>query len=242
VSEPPAAPPTTSTSSSSSSSIIEARGLTKSFDGRKVLAGVDLALAAGEIVAILGPSGTGKSTLLRCLNGLERPDGGTLVVDGHRFEPPHGKRAAWVWLRRRVGFVFQQWNLFAHRTVLENVLEAPVHVARTPLAQAHHDAEALLSRMGVAHRARAFPHELSGGEQQRVALARALAMKPVALLLDEPTSALDPTRRADLAHLLRDLAGEGLALVVVTHDVAWATALGAHLWHLNEGRLSRGPA
>jgi polar amino acid transport system ATP-binding protein len=228
-------------SSAAPGCLIEARGLTKSFGGREVLRGVDLAVGPGEIVALMGPSGSGKSTLLRCLNGLERPDGGTLRVADHVFAPPHGPRVAWVWLRQKVGFVFQQWHLFAHRTALENVTEAPVHVQGLPAQEAREEALRLLGRMGVAHRAHAYPHELSGGEQQRVALARALAMKPLALLLDEPTSALDPARRADLAALLKHLADEGLAFVVVTHDAAWAASLDARPVHLVEGLLEPGP-
>jgi len=192
------------------------------------------------MLAIMGPSGTGKSTLLRCLNGLERPDGGILRVGDHVFEPPHPPREAWVWLRQRVGFVFQQWHLFAHRTALENVMEGPVQVQGLAPAQAREEAALLLARMGVGHRADAWPHELSGGEQQRVALARALAMKPLALILDEPTSALDPARREDLAGLLRSLAREGLGVVVVTHDATWAAALGARAFHLEDGRLRPG--
>jgi len=222
-------------------SLIEARGLTKAFAGRAVLRGVDLSVGPGEIVALMGPSGAGKSTLLRCLNGLERPDGGTLRVADHVFAPPHGPRVAWVWLRQKVGFVFQQWHLFAHRTALENVTEAPVHVQGRPSTEAREEALALLARMGVAHRAHAFPQELSGGEQQRVALARALAMKPLALLLDEPTSALDPARRADLATLLKELSREGLAFVVVTHDATWAASLAARPVHLLDGHLLPGP-
>ena len=218
--------------------MIEVRGLGKRLGGRAVLDGVSFSVAGGEAVAIMGPSGAGKTTLLRCLNGLERADAGAVRVgpDELRAGDPDWTHAV-TRVRRRAGFVFQEWHLFANRTVLGNVIEAPVHVAREPEAAATARARALLERVGIAHRAAAFPHELSGGEQQRAAIARALAMSPEALLMDEPTSALDAARVGDLVALLRDLVAGGLALLVVTHDDRFARALGARVLNLSDGRL-----
>jgi polar amino acid transport system ATP-binding protein len=224
--------------------VIEVAGLRKRFGAHVVLDGVSLEVGAGEIVALTGPSGCGKTTLLRCVNGLERADAGTIRVDGH--EVPTGAAGAahaasdraLLAIRRRVGFVFQTWNLFAHRTVLDNVIEAPVHVARVPVAEATERARALLDRVGIAARAGARPHQLSGGEQQRAAIARALAMNPTALLLDEPTSALDPERRRGLAALLRGLVDDGLALLCVSHDPDFARELRARVLVMVAGQIS----
>jgi polar amino acid transport system ATP-binding protein len=224
--------------------VIEVAGLRKRFGAHVVLDGVSLEVGAGEIVALTGPSGCGKTTLLRCLNGLERADAGTVRVDGHEVPTgaPGAARGAGdralLAIRRRVGFVFQTWNLFAHRTVLGNVIEAPVHVARVPVAEATERARALLERVGIAARAGARPHQLSGGEQQRAAIARALAMNPTALLLDEPTSALDPERRRELAALLRGLVDDGLALLCVSHDPDFARALGARVLVMVAGKIA----
>ena len=218
--------------------MIEVRDLSKRLGGRAVLDGISLVVAAGEAVAIMGPSGAGKTTLLRCLNGLERADAGAVRVGPDELVAgdPHWSRAV-ARVRRRLGFVFQQWHLFANRTVLGNVIEAPVHVAGESEARAVSRAQALLSRVGIGHRAAAFPHELSGGEQQRAAIARALAMSPEALLMDEPTSSLDAERVGDLVALLKDLVAGGLALLTVTHDDRFARALGARVLTLRDGRL-----
>jgi len=224
--------------------VIEIAGVRKRFGAHVVLDGVSLALGAGEIVALTGPSGCGKTTLLRCVNGLERADAGTIRVDGHQVPTGAAEAAqgasdrALLAIRRRVGFVFQTWNLFAHRTVLENVLEAPVHVAKIPVAEATERARALLERVGIAARAGARPHQLSGGEQQRAAIARALAMNPTALLLDEPTSALDPDRRRELAALLRGLVDDGLALLCVSHDPDFARELRARVLVMVGGKIA----
>ncbi len=205
-------------------------GLAKAFAGRSLFAGVSLQIAAGEIVCLMGPSGTGKTTLLRCLNGLERADHGTVKMGDVELRAGDGAQAfatAALALRRRVGFVFQGWHLFAHRTVLGNVTEGPVFVRGQPVGEARPRALALLEQMGIAHRASALPHELSGGEQQRAAVARALAMQPELLLVDEPTSALDDDRTESLARLFRGLADGGLAILCVTHDGTFARALSA---------------
>ena len=235
--------------------MIEVAGLHKRFGAHVVLDGVSLRVGAGEIVALTGPSGSGKTTLLRCVNGLERADAGLIRVGDHelslepsaesrtdRARDPRdaGRERAWLAVRRQVGFVFQQWHLFAHRTVLQNVIEAPVHVTRLPVAEATARAHLLLDRVGIRPRADAYPHQLSGGEQQRAAIARALAMGPRALLLDEPTSALDPERRRALAGLLRALVGDGLALLCVTHDPDFARALDARVLVLADGKLAPG--
>jgi polar amino acid transport system ATP-binding protein len=215
-------------------------GLGKSFGGRALFRDVDLAVGPGEAVTLMGPSGTGKTTFLRCLNGLERADAGTVTAGGAtleaRYHHEEFARAA-LELRRRVGFVFQGWHLFTHRTVLENVMEGPVYVRRESVEVARRRALELLARVGIGDRASAWPHELSGGEQQRTAIARALAMQPEALLLDEPTSALDEARVASLTVLLKELVVAGLALVTVTHDTPFARALSTRILELREGQL-----
>lgn len=200
---------------------------------------VSFSVARGEAVAVMGPSGAGKTTLLRCLNGLERIDAGTIRVGTHELGPADADREPRLLaIRREVGFLFQQWNLFAHQTVLENVIEAPIHVAGVARADALAEARALLARVGIAHRAGATPRELSGGEQQRAAIARALAMRPAVLLLDEPTSALDHGRADELLALLRGLASDdGMTLIAVTHDPRVPAGLGARVINLDAGRL-----
>ena len=220
--------------------MIDVAGLRKCHGARVILDDVSLRVAPGEIVALTGPSGSGKTTLLRCVNGLDTADAGTIRVGGQTLRPGAGgadRARALLAVRRQVGFVFQQWHLFAHRTVLENVIEAPVHVARVPVSEATARARKLLERVGIAARAAAYPHQLSGGEQQRAAIARALAMAPAALLLDEPTSALDPERRRELAVLLRGLVGDGLALLCVTHDPDFARDLDARVLVLADGKI-----
>jgi ABC-type polar amino acid transport system ATPase subunit len=219
--------------------VIEVVGLTKRLGGRTLLDGVSLRVGAGEAVAVMGPSGAGKTTLLRCLEGLERADAGTVRVRDDAFGPdvPDYDRAV-ARVRRRIGFVFQQWHLFPHLTVLENVVEAPIHVARRAPDEATRDARALLERVGISERAHARPDQLSGGEQQRAAIARALALAPEALLMDEPTSALDGERVGELVTLLRGLCADGLALLVVTHDEHFARALASRVITLRDGRLT----
>lgn len=215
---------------------LELSGVRKRRGDRWVLDGVSLRVEAGVVYALLGESGTGKSTLLRCACGLEPVDGGEVRVGGSAlFE--RGRVAGSV--RRRVGFVFQQHHLFAHMTALENVMEAPVHVAKRPRAEARAQAEALLLELGVAHRLDAKPGELSGGESQRVAIARAMAMSPSVLLLDEPTSALDPARRKGVTELLRGLAAKGTCVVIATHDLPFARDVATVAGLLGGGHLVR---
>jgi ABC-type polar amino acid transport system ATPase subunit len=205
--------------------MIQIDGLRKTYEGRTVLSDVSLTFAQGDVSCVLGPSGCGKSTLLRCINGLTRFDAGVIKVGGLSLGPdsPESTRSA---IRRKVGFIFQQWNLFAHRTALGNVMEAPVHVRKIPVAQARDRARELLEMVGLSHRSDAYPHEMSGGEQQRVAIARALAMDPEVLLLDEPTSALDPSRKAEVLAVLKKLAGQGMTMVLVTHETTFAEEIG----------------
>ena len=220
---------------------LEVSCLSKSFGATPVFIDVSFQVQRKEALALSGPSGTGKTTLLRCLNGLELADAGVVSVGDARIvagEPHERLQAAIFAVRRRVGFVFQGCHLFSHRSVLENVMEGPLFVKREPLPQVRARAEALLEKVGVQHRARAYPRQLSGGEQQRTAIARALAMEPEILLLDEPTSALDPERCAHLAELLRGLIADGLTVITVTHDPSFVTALGARAMRLQRSVLS----
>jgi ABC-type polar amino acid transport system ATPase subunit len=204
--------------------VIEVRSLRKTYGERTVIQDVSVSFEKGQVVSLIGPSGGGKSTLLRCLNGLEDFQGGEIKVAGKTLHPggyAKNKRAL-LSLRKRVGMVFQQWNLFAHRSALGNIIEAPMHVKGLSEAEATERARALLERVGLSHRVSAYPHEMSGGEQQRVAIARALAMDPEALLLDEPTSALDPERVGEVLDVMRKLAEDGLTMLVVTHEMKFA--------------------
>lgn len=219
--------------------------LHKYYGDRHVLKGVDLRACTGDVVTLIGSSGSGKSTLLRCLNLLERPHEGVLSRGGEvlalkRARDGHLDAADAAQLRRwraRLAFVFQNFNLWQHRTSLENVIEAPIHVLGTERDQAIERARGLLDRVGLAHRADVYPARLSGGEQQRVAIARALAMDPEVLLFDEPTSALDPERVGEVLAIMRDLAGEGRTMVVVTHEMAFAREVSTRTMFLHEGRV-----
>jgi polar amino acid transport system ATP-binding protein len=220
--------------------VIEANALIKRHDGREVLRGVSLRVDRGEVAVLIGPSGGGKSTLLRCLNGLERFDGGSVQVDGVRLvaDDPERRRAAVLsQVRRRLGMVFQGFNLFPHRTALQNVTEAPIHVLRLPKAEAEDRAKALLDRVGLGDRLDAMPRQLSGGEQQRVAIARALAMGPDAILFDEPTSALDPRMTAEVLAVITDLARDGQTMVVVTHAIRFARQVAKTVHVLDAGLI-----
>jgi polar amino acid transport system ATP-binding protein len=212
--------------------------LRKSRAGRAVLDGVSFELPRGDALVIMGPSGAGKTTLLRCLNGLEPFDAGNVRVGDDELGPTSAATGAGLAaIRKQVGFLFQQWNLFAHLTVLQNVIEAPMHVAGLAREDATARARALLDRVGIAARADAYPSALSGGEQQRAAIARALAMNPAVLLLDEATSALDRARADELLALFAELRAGGLTLIAVAHDPRVADALGARVATLDQGRL-----
>jgi polar amino acid transport system ATP-binding protein len=214
--------------------MIRIDALHKRFHHHEVLKGVSLKVEAGEVVCLIGPSGSGKSTLLRCINGLEEYDDGAVTISGVRVD----SRAKNIHeLRTRVGMVFQRFNLFPHRTALENVMEGPVYVRRTPIAQAREKARALLVRVGLAHRIDAYPHELSGGQQQRVAIARALAMEPQAILFDEPTSALDPELVGEVLNVMRALARDGMTMIVVTHEMGFAREVADRVCFLHDGTI-----
>jgi ABC-type polar amino acid transport system ATPase subunit len=217
--------------------MIEAIDLVKDHGALRVLDGISLKVARGEVAAIIGPSGGGKSTFLRCLNGLERFQGGSVVIDGERLVagvPEREREAILAGVRRKVGMVFQGFNLFPHMDVLRNVVEAPVHVLGLGRAEAETRAGALLERVGLGDKLRAMPRQLSGGQQQRVAIARALAMQPEAILFDEPTSALDPRMTAEVLAVIADLARDGQTMLVVTHAMPFARQL-AHTVHVFGG-------
>jgi len=212
----------------------------KRFGDTEVLRGVSLQVRRGEVSVLIGPSGGGKSTLLRTINGLETFDQGQIEVDGLRLAAGRGSEREPVLrhIRRRVGMVFQHFHLFPHRSVLENVIEAPIHVLRTPRELAMARAEQLLERVGMRDKLHAAPSTLSGGQQQRVAIARALAMEPEAILFDEPTSALDPRMTAEVIRVMADLAASGQTMVVVTHALGFARRV-AHTVHvLEDGRIA----
>ena len=204
----------------------------KAFGTNVVLSDISLAVDPGEVCCIIGPSGSGKSTVLRCINRLVAIDAGEIVVDGVSVTDPAVKD---VELRRRVGMVFQQFNLFPHMTALQNIIEAPIQVKRIPLAQARKRAMELLDRVGLADKHARFPAQLSGGEQQRVAIARALAMDPRLMLFDEPTSALDPELVGEVLAVMQDLARSGMTMVVVTHELAFAREVGDALVFMDAG-------
>ena len=220
--------------------VIEVAGLVKWHGPIEVLRGVSLSVARGEVATIIGPSGSGKSTFLRCLNGLEMFQQGSVAIDGLRIgagDRPAERSRTVRQLCLRVGMVFQTFNLFPHRTVLENVIEGPVWVLGKPIDEARDRARRLLDRVGMGSRLDALPRQLSGGQQQRVAIARALAMEPQVMLFDEPTSALDPRMTGEVLAVMTDLAGDGLTMVVVTHAMHFARRV-AHSVHVfGDGRI-----
>jgi polar amino acid transport system ATP-binding protein len=220
--------------------MIDVTDLVKRHGTTEVLRGVSLSVARGEVAAIIGPSGSGKSTFLRCLNGLEQFDAGCVLIDGMRLAAGIGstdsQRVCHA-ICRRVGMVFQSFNLFAHRTALENVMEGPVYVLGLPRAAAEERARLLLDRVGMSDRLHLMPRQLSGGQQQRVAIARALAMEPQAILFDEPTSALDPRMTAEVLGVMASLAGDGLTMVVVTHAMQFARRVAKTVHVFGDGRI-----
>jgi ABC-type polar amino acid transport system ATPase subunit len=219
-------------------SLLEVTALAIHRERRVVVHDVTFSVSRGERVAIMGASGTGKSTVLRAIAGLEPLDAGTIVIDGATVDPSATRDHVRA-LQQRVGMVFQFHHLFAHMSALQNVALALVHVRRLPVTDAEREARTLLERLGVAPRALALPHELSGGEAQRVAIARALAMRPPLLLLDEPTASLDPRRRGELAATLTQLSADGTALVIATHDPEFARTCSQRVLLMDEGRIVR---
>ncbi|MCS6857799.1 MAG: amino acid ABC transporter ATP-binding protein [Sandaracinaceae bacterium] len=225
--------------------IVSVQGLSKSYGKRAVLKGVSFEVKEAEIIALVGPSGGGKSTVLRCIAGLEPFDEGLVRVGGAELRAGslELQRKSLGALRKESGFVFQSWELFPHRTALENVYEAPVYVKRMPIEEAKAQARSLLERVGLRHRENALPKQMSGGEQQRCAIARALAMAPRVLLMDEPTSALDPQRVGEIASLLASLRErEALTLLIVTHEMGFAARLADRAIVLCDGEvIEEGP-
>ena len=213
--------------------MIEIKGLRKSFGADEVLKGIDLSIDEKEVVVIIGPSGSGKSTLLRCMNHLEEPTGGEVVVDGITLSSEANINK----VREEVGMVFQRFNLFPHMTVLENIMLALMKVKHVSRDAAEKTARELLARVGLAEKADAYPDNLSGGQQQRVAIARALAMHPKVMLFDEPTSALDPEMVGEVLDVMRALANEGMTMVIVTHEMGFAREVGDRLLFVDEGRI-----
>ncbi|WFE20871.1 amino acid ABC transporter ATP-binding protein [Solwaraspora sp. WMMD937] len=222
--------------------MVHAENVHKSFGSVDVLTGVDLTVRPGEVCCVIGPSGSGKSTFLRCINHLEKIDAGRIRVDGELVgyrqrrgrlhELPAREVAA---QRQQIGMVFQRFNLFPHLTALDNVMEAPLRVRRQPRPAVRELAAALLDRVGLADRADAYPGQLSGGQQQRVAIARALAMRPKLMLFDEPTSALDPELVGEVLDVMRDLARDGMTMIVVTHEIGFAREVGDSLVFMDGG-------
>lgn len=221
--------------------IIETVGLRKSYGALEVLKGLDLSLDRGEVVALIGPSGSGKSTFIRCLNMLETPTGGTLrfrqkaVHGGFRDK---GEAIGIGTLRRNVGMVFQHFNLFPHKTVLQNVTQGPITVCKTPRKDAEERAMHLLGQVGLSEKHAAYPNHLSGGQKQRVAIARALAMQPEVLLLDEVTSALDPELVGEVLAVIRKLAEDGMTMAIVTHEMAFAADVANRVLFLDQGVIA----
>ena len=214
--------------------LVELRAVRKSFGDNVVLDGIDLAIGRGEVIVIAGPSGSGKSTMLRCINGLETVDEGEVRFDGKSVT---GSGKALSRLRAEIGMVFQQFNLFAHKTVMQNVTMAPVEVKGLSKADALARGQKLLERVGISAKADAYPADLSGGQQQRVAIARALAMEPKLMLFDEPTSALDPEMIREVLDVMRDLARDGMTMAVVTHEMGFAREVCDRIVFIDGGHI-----
>jgi octopine/nopaline transport system ATP-binding protein len=217
----------------------------KRFGELPVLNGISLTAHKGDVISLLGSSGSGKSTLLRCINLLETPDEGEVYVTGELIEMTHDRHGKTVpksqkqvdHIRTRLGMVFQSFNLWSHRTIIENIIEAPVHVLGIPKAEAKEYALELLNKVGIANKADSYPDHLSGGQQQRVAIARALAMKPAVMLFDEPTSALDPELVGEVLRVMRQLADEGMTMLVVTHEMGFAREVSSQVIFLHQGQI-----
>ena len=214
--------------------MIEVKNLRKSFKGLEVLRGINETIAKGEKVVVVGPSGSGKSTFLRCLNRLEEPSGGEIWFEGTNICDPKCNINR---LRQKMGMVFQQFNLFAHLSVKENITLAPTKLKIMTPAEADEKAMQLLNRIGLAEKANAYPSQLSGGQQQRIAIVRALAMNPDVMLFDEPTSALDPDMVGEVLDLMIQLAEEGMTMVVVTHEMGFAREVGTRVLFMDEGQI-----
>ncbi len=229
---------------SAAGTVVHAVDVEKRFGKLDVLKGVSLDVGKGEVVCIIGPSGSGKTTFARCLNHLEKIDGGRIEVNGHLigYRERNGKlvedsQRNIARQRAEIGMVFQRFNLFPHKTALENVIEAPVRVRGTPEKQAIPAGESLLARVGLAEKRDTYPAKLSGGQQQRVAIARALAMNPALMLFDEPTSALDPETIGEVLEVMKELARDGMTMIVVTHEMGFAREVGDRVVMMDDGRV-----
>lgn len=221
-------------------SAIDVKNLVKKFQGQTVLHGIDLQVEEGEVVAIIGPSGSGKTTLLRCINLLEQPESGSVRVGNITIDATRSvgqQKSAIRELRQHVGFVFQNFNLFPHRTVLENIIEGPVIVKGEPKEETQARARELLAKVGLSGKENSYPRRLSGGQQQRVAIARALAMRPDVILFDEPTSALDPELVGEVLNTIRQLAQERRTMVIVTHEMSFARDVADRAIFMDQGRI-----
>ncbi|MEO9339678.1 amino acid ABC transporter ATP-binding protein [Mesorhizobium sp. SB112] len=212
--------------------IVSVAGVHKSFGSLEVLKGVSFDVRKGEVICIIGPSGSGKSTLIRCINGLNTIQKGSIKVEGQEVNDPNLDKLA---LRRKVGIVFQQYNLFPHKTALQNVMMAPVLVLREPKAEVEARARALIAKVRLGGKENAYPGELSGGQQQRVAIARSLAMRPEVMLFDEVTAALDPETVKDVLLTIKDLAAEGMTCILVTHEMGFAREVADHVYFTDQG-------
>lgn len=212
--------------------MIDIKNLHKSFGANEVLKGINLSIKQKEVVVIIGPSGSGKSTLLRCMNYLEEPTEGQIIFDGKSLKESNIDK-----VRSEIGMVFQRFNLFPHMTVLENIILAPMKARHITKDDAKKTALALLAQVGLEDRASAYPTQLSGGQQQRVAIARALAMKPKLMLFDEPTSALDPEMVGEVLDVMRNLAHQGMTMVIVTHEMGFAREVGTRLLFVDDGKI-----
>ncbi|PRO41991.1 amino acid ABC transporter ATP-binding protein [Bacillus sp. LLTC93] len=217
-----------------SKEIIRVEKLNKYFGDLHVLKDIDLTVYENDVVVLIGASGSGKSTLLRCMNFLEIKNDGQIIIDGSPVQP---KRDQLNEMRQKIGMVFQHFNLFPHKTVLENIIEAPVMVKKTKKAQAIAEAKVLLEKVGLADKAKVYPSKLSGGQKQRVAIARSLAMKPDVMLFDEPTSALDPELVGEVLQTMKSLAKEGMTMVIVTHEMGFAKEVADRVVYMHEGRI-----
>src|SRR5579859_6958783 len=224
--------------------MVRGEQLVKRFGHLTVLNGVDLSVKRGQVVVIIGPSGSGKTTMLRCINHLEKIDDGRIYIEGELMgycivngKPVEDREANIARIRAQIGFVFQRFNLFPHMTALENIIEAPIHVLHEPKDVVVERAHALLAKVGLEEKANVFPHRLSGGQQQRVAIARALAMNPKLMLFDEATSALDPELVGEVLKVMRQLAEEGMTMVVVTHEMGFAREVADRVIFMDQGSI-----
>lgn len=217
--------------------IVSMQRLNKYFGDLHVLKDIDLTVQQGEVVVIIGASGSGKSTLIRCVNGLEEYESGQLTVDSENLAPKGSNPKALATIRKEVGMVFQQFNLFPHLTVQKNIMLAPMKVREAGKSAAAETAKKLLNRVGIGNQAEKYPSQLSGGQQQRVAIARALAMEPRLMLFDEPTSALDPEMIGEVLDVMRELAKEGMTMMVVTHEMGFAREVADRVIYIHEGQI-----